>query len=67
MFMFLYLLEEVTSREVTFEFSSKFEIVECGIQIWKDESERRNTGGTGEEEDVGNNQQDTYEFSKTSN
>ncbi|KAG7588218.1 Toll/interleukin-1 receptor homology (TIR) domain [Arabidopsis suecica] len=66
---------EVTSRELVFEFSSKLEIVECGAQIWKDESEINiNCGyqtangkpGFGEEEDGSNNQQDTYEFSKAS-
>lgn len=70
-----YLFEEeegqvTRSREVVFEFSSEFEIVECGVQIWKDETERNNNGGyqTGYgsgDEDVVNNQQDTYEFSKT--
>ncbi|KAF8081484.1 hypothetical protein N665_0884s0012 [Sinapis alba] len=62
-----YLLEEATSKEVMFEFSSEFKIVECGVQIWKDESETNNNGGrTGEEEEEGgsNNQQDTYNFSK---
>ncbi|CAH8388200.1 unnamed protein product [Eruca vesicaria subsp. sativa] len=39
-----YLLQEAASREVVFEFSSGFEIVECGVQIWKDESERNNNG-----------------------
>ncbi|KAG7585196.1 Toll/interleukin-1 receptor homology (TIR) domain superfamily [Arabidopsis thaliana x Arabidopsis arenosa] len=66
---------EVTSRELVFEFSTELEIVECGAQIWKDESEINNNcgyqtangkQGFGEEEDGGNNQQDTYEFSKAS-
>lgn len=56
-----------------FEFSSEFEIVECGVQIWKDESESNNTGkhqttyskpGSGEQEDVINNQHDTYKAYK---
>ena len=55
-----YLLQEATSREVVFEFSGGFKIVECGVQIWKDESERNQS----EEEDVSNNQQDTYNISK---
>ena len=60
---------EVKSMDILFEFSSEFEIVECGVHIWKDQSGRDNSGGYqtayGEEE-VDNNKQDTYEFSKTS-
>lgn len=63
-----YLLQEATGREVVFEFSGGFEIVECGVQIWKDESERNQSAyskpGNGEEEDVSNNPQDTYNISK---
>ncbi|KAH0857652.1 hypothetical protein HID58_085913 [Brassica napus] len=63
-----YLLQESTSREVVFTFSSELEIVECGVQIWKDESERNQSAyskpGNGEEEDVSNNQQDTYNISR---
>ncbi|KAG2277121.1 hypothetical protein Bca52824_059676 [Brassica carinata] len=63
-----YLLQESTSREAVFTFSSELEIVECGVQIWKDESERNQSAyskpGNGEEEDVSNNQQDTYNISK---
>ncbi|KAJ0265888.1 hypothetical protein HA466_0021050 [Hirschfeldia incana] len=67
-----YLLQEATSREVVFEFSSGLEIVECGVQNWKDESEINDNGkhqtAYGKprscDEDVSNNQQDTYNFSK---
>ncbi|KAF2535357.1 hypothetical protein F2Q68_00019808, partial [Brassica cretica] len=63
-----YETQESTSREVVFTFSSELEIVECGVQIWKDESERNQSAyskpGNGEEEDVSNNQQDTYNISK---
>ncbi|WZZ51039.1 hypothetical protein YC2023_051146 [Brassica napus] len=61
-----YLFEEereVKSMDILFEFSSEFEIVECGVHIWKDQSGRDNSGGYqtayGEEE-VDNNKQDTY-------
>ncbi|ESQ29496.1 hypothetical protein EUTSA_v10023884mg [Eutrema salsugineum] len=61
-----------SDRQIVFEFCSEFKIVQCGVQIWKYESESNNNGGyqtayskpvSGDEKDFGNNQQDTYEFS----